>query len=100
VVVGGNSALEAAVELLRWATHVYLIVRSTYTADAILVDRVTRLDQVEGMLGYETLEILGEQHGSGMRVQSRVTAANAPWTLMASLWRSASSPTPRSPWTS
>jgi alkyl hydroperoxide reductase subunit F len=71
VVGGGNAALEAAAELQRWATHVYLIVRSTTTADDILVDRVTRMDQVEVLLGYETLEILGEQHVSGVRVQSR-----------------------------
>jgi alkyl hydroperoxide reductase subunit F len=71
VVGGGNSALEAAAELQRWATHVYLIVRSTYTADDILVDHVTRMAQVEVLLGYETLEILGEQHVSGVRVQSR-----------------------------
>jgi NADH-dependent peroxiredoxin subunit F len=68
VVGGGNAALEAAAELQRWATHVYLIVRSTTTADDILVDRVTRMAQVEVLLGYETLEILGEQHVSGVRV--------------------------------
>ena len=75
VVGGGNSALEAAGELQRWATHVYLIVRSTYTADDILVDRVTRMDHVEVLLGYETLEILGEQHVSGIRVQSRADSS-------------------------
>jgi alkyl hydroperoxide reductase subunit F len=29
------------------------------------------MEQVEVLLGYETLEILGEQHVSGLRVQSR-----------------------------
>ena len=71
VVGGGNSALEAAGELQRWATKVYLIVRGTYTADDILVDRVTRMDHVEVLLGYETLEILGDQQVSGIHVQSR-----------------------------
>jgi alkyl hydroperoxide reductase subunit F len=71
VVGGGNSALEAAGELQRWATRVYLIVRSTYTADDILVDRITRMDHMEILLGYETLEILGDQQVSGIRVQSR-----------------------------
>jgi alkyl hydroperoxide reductase subunit F len=71
VVGGGNSALEAAGELQRWATKVYLIVRSTYTADDILVDRVTRMDHVEVLLGYETLGILGDQQVSGIHVQSR-----------------------------
>jgi alkyl hydroperoxide reductase subunit F len=71
VVGGGNSALEAAGELQRWATQVYLIVRSHYTADDILVDRVTRLDKVHVLLGYETLEILGEQQVSGIRVRGQ-----------------------------
>ena len=71
VVGGGNSALEAAGELERWATHVYLVVRSTYSADDILVDRVTRLKKVEILLNYDTLEILGEQQVAGLRVQSR-----------------------------
>jgi alkyl hydroperoxide reductase subunit F len=76
VVGGGNSALEAAAELQRWATRVYLIVRSTYTADDILVDRVTRLDQVEVLLGYETLEILGDQQVSGIHVRSRADGSD------------------------
>jgi alkyl hydroperoxide reductase subunit F len=71
VVGGGNSALEAAGELQRWATHVYLIVRGDYSADDILVDRVTRMDKVEVFLGYETLHILGDQHVTGVRVRSR-----------------------------
>jgi alkyl hydroperoxide reductase subunit F len=71
VVGGGNSALEAAGELERWATHVYLVVRSTYSADDILVDRVTRLAKVEVLLNYDTLEILGAQQVTGLRVRSR-----------------------------
>jgi len=71
VVGGGNSALEAAGELQRWATHVYLIVRSMYSADDILVDRVTRMEKVDVLLNYDTLEILGEQQVTGLRVRAR-----------------------------
>jgi len=71
VVGGGNSALEAAGELQRWATHVYLVVRSTYSADDILVDRVTRMEKVDVLLNYDTLEILGEQQVTGLRVRAR-----------------------------
>jgi alkyl hydroperoxide reductase subunit F len=74
VVGGGNSALEAAGELQRWATHVYLVVRDTYTADDILVDRVTRMDKVEVLQGYITVEILGDQHVTGVRLQSQAEA--------------------------
>ena len=72
VVGGGNSALEAAGELQRWATQVYLVVRSTYSADEVLVDRVTRLEHVEVLLNYDTVEVLGEQHVTGLRVRSRL----------------------------
>jgi alkyl hydroperoxide reductase subunit F len=71
VVGGGNAALEAAGELERWATHVYLMVRNTYSADDILIDRVTRLEKVEILLPYDTLEILGAQQVTGLRVRSR-----------------------------
>jgi alkyl hydroperoxide reductase subunit F len=74
VVGGGNSALEAAGELQRWATHVYLVVRDAYTADDILVDRVTRMDKVEVLQGYITVEILGDQHVTGVRLQSQAEA--------------------------
>jgi alkyl hydroperoxide reductase subunit F len=72
VVGGGNSALEAAGELQRWATRVYLVVRSAYSADEVLVDRVTRLDHVEVLLNYDTVEVLGEQHVTGLRVRARL----------------------------
>ena len=71
VVGGGNSALEAAGELNHWATKVYVVVRGDYTADDILVDRVTRMDKVEPLVNYETLEILGEQQVQGLRIRSR-----------------------------
>lgn len=71
VVGGGNSALEAAGELNHWASKVYLVVRGDYTADDILVDRVTRMDKVEALVHYETLEILGKQQVQGLRVRSR-----------------------------
>jgi alkyl hydroperoxide reductase subunit F len=71
VIGGGNSALEAAGELQRWATRVYLVVRNCYSADDILIDRVTRLDKVQVFLGYETLEILGEQQVGGIRLRAQ-----------------------------
>lgn len=71
VVGAGNSALEAAGELARWATHVYLLVRDSYTADDILVDRVTRMDKVEPLQHYETVAIFGKQHVEGLRLRSR-----------------------------
>ena len=101
VVGGGNSALEAAGELQRWATHVYLVVRDTYSADDILVDRVTRLEKIEALQSYDTVEILGAQQVTGLRVRSRQDhTANAPWPWMASSWKLACYRIRRLPWTS
>jgi len=47
------------------------VVRGDYSADDILVDRVTRLDKLHALRGYETLEILGEQQVSGLRVREQ-----------------------------
>lgn len=71
VVGGGNSALEAAAELHHWASHVYLLVRSDYTADDILVERVTRLEHVEVLMQHETVEVLGDNQVTGVRIRSR-----------------------------
>jgi len=46
-------------------------VRGAYSADDILVDRVTRMEHVEVLLNYETLEVLGDQQVTGLRVRSR-----------------------------
>ena len=70
VVGGGNSALEAAGDLNRVATKVYLLVRRDFSADAILIDRVHRMDKVEILKEHETLEILGEDQVRAVHVRS------------------------------
>ncbi|MFQ5915529.1 MAG: FAD-dependent oxidoreductase [Nitrospinota bacterium] len=68
---GGNSALEAVGDLSRVAKKVYLLVLKDFSADDVLVDRVHRMENVEILLGHETLEILGEDRVRGVRVGSR-----------------------------
>ncbi|MEO0071912.1 MAG: FAD-dependent oxidoreductase [candidate division WOR-3 bacterium] len=59
VIGGGNSAVLAALELSKIAQEVYLIVRSTLKADAILVDRLNQAQKVKVYLGYVPKKILG-----------------------------------------
>jgi len=68
---GGNSALEAAGDLDRFAKKVYLLVRADFSADQILVDRVQRMEKVEILKGHEPLEILGKDKVEGVRVKNR-----------------------------
>ena len=71
IVGGGNSALEAAGDLNRVSSKVYLVLRGDFIADDILIDRVHRMEKVEILKGYETLEILGENEVTSVRVRSR-----------------------------
>jgi alkyl hydroperoxide reductase subunit F len=67
---GGNSALEAAGDLDRFAKKVYLLVRGDFSADQILIDRVQRMKKVEILKGHEPLEILGKDKVEGVRIKN------------------------------
>ncbi len=72
IVGGGNSALEAAVEMSGIATSVTLISRGMWSGDAILQDKVNA-SRVEVMQGYVPVAILGEERVTGLRVKDRNT---------------------------
>lgn len=60
VVGGGNSALEAANDLVRIAEHVFLISLTPLTGDPILVDRLKGAPNITFFLEHEVLEIAGQ----------------------------------------
>jgi alkyl hydroperoxide reductase subunit F len=68
---GGNSALEAAGDLDRFANKVYLLIRDDFSADQILIDRVKRMKKVEILKGYEALELIGKDQVEGVRIKNR-----------------------------
>ena len=53
------------------ADKVFLLVREEYTADAVAVDRMARMERLEVFQGWETLEVLGENEVSGVRIKNR-----------------------------
>jgi alkyl hydroperoxide reductase subunit F len=61
VVGGGNSAVQAAIEMSTIANKVYLVIRDTYEADPILIDQIKNLANVVELFGYESKEILGDK---------------------------------------
>lgn len=68
IVGGGNSALEAALEMTGIAARVYLISRGAWSGEVILQDKVAA-SYVEAMTHHKPLEILGEDQVSGLVIE-------------------------------
>jgi len=70
VVGGGNSALEAALDMVRIAEHVDLIARTDLTGDAVLVDKLKQASNVTFYLGYRAERIVGAQLVEAMAIRN------------------------------
>jgi len=69
VIGGGNSALEAAGDMIKIAEHVYLISLTSLTGDQILIDKITNADNLTMFLEHEVLEINGEDRVEGIKIR-------------------------------
>ncbi len=70
---GGNSAVEAAIDLSKIAAKVDLVHRSQFRADKILLDRLNQINNIEVHLETQITAILGEQKVTGVEVRNQVT---------------------------
>jgi len=71
VVGGGNSGLEAALDMAKIATEVYLIIRGEQlSGDKSLQDKVNDSDKIEVCKSYQTTEIKGEQKVESIRIKN------------------------------
>ena len=70
IIGGGNSALEAAIEMSGIASHVYLVSRGEWSGDAVLQDKVNA-SSVEVLKGYSPKEIHGETKVTGLSLIQR-----------------------------
>jgi len=74
VIGGGDAALEEAIFLTKFASHVYLVHRrQEFRAAQVIVDRLKRTATIETVLGYVPTEILGDEESgkvSGLRLKS------------------------------
>ena len=68
---GGNSAIEAAIDLAKIAKKVTVVHRSKLRADQIVVDKLKNIENLEVMLETKILEIKGEQLVSGIIVSHK-----------------------------
>jgi alkyl hydroperoxide reductase subunit F len=68
---GGNSGLEAALDLARVSPKVYLVeMGAALTGDTVLLEKVAEMANIEVLTGTEIVEILGEENVSGVAVRS------------------------------
>jgi alkyl hydroperoxide reductase subunit F len=70
VIGGGNSALEAADDMVKIAEHVYLVSLTSLTGDQILIDKVKGADNLTIFLEHEVMEITGEDFVSGLKIKN------------------------------
>ena len=74
VIGGGNSGLEAAIDLAGLASHVYILeFLPELKADKILQDRAEALDNITILTNVATKEIIGNDHVEGLRYSDRTT---------------------------
>lgn len=68
---GGNSAVEAAIDLSKIANKVTIVHRSQLRADQILIDQIEKIENIEIKLNTQIQEIVGEKLMTGIKVQDK-----------------------------
>jgi alkyl hydroperoxide reductase subunit F len=75
IIGGGNSALEAAIEMNGIARNVHLVSRGAWTGDEILQDKTRVAESVEPLEGYEPMEIHGSDKVEALTVKDLASGA-------------------------
>jgi alkyl hydroperoxide reductase subunit F len=70
---GGNSGLEAAIEMNGLARKVYLVSRTEWNGDPILQDKVRSAERVESLVLHDPVEIHGSEQVDGVTVKDLAT---------------------------
>ncbi len=68
IVGGGDSAVQAAMEMAKLCPQVYLIVRSRIRAQEILTARMEKMENIRVYLGYSPVCIAGEKKVTSLRI--------------------------------
>ncbi len=71
IVGGGNSALGAALDMVKIAEHVDLISLTPLTGDNILIDRLDEAKNLKTFIEYQTESIEGQDFVSGIVIKDR-----------------------------
>lgn len=73
IIGGGNSAIQATIELSQVASKVYIVSRSPWRADAVVCDKADQQKNLEKRLGYDVLDVLGDKAVEGLRIREKGT---------------------------
>jgi alkyl hydroperoxide reductase subunit F len=73
VIGGGNSALEAVLDMAKVAEHVYMVSLTPLTGDPVLMDKVIGGPNVTVFTEHTTQEVLGEPSVSAIRIKGLKT---------------------------
>jgi alkyl hydroperoxide reductase subunit F len=69
VIGGGNSAMEAAIDMSKIASRVHLVSLTPLTGDHVLREKVAEAANIDVATEHETLEVTGNGFVSGVRVK-------------------------------
>jgi alkyl hydroperoxide reductase subunit F len=69
VIGGGNSALEVVDDMVKIASHVYLVSLTPLTGDQVLIDRIKSANNLTMFLEHEVTEITGEKLVDGIKIR-------------------------------
>lgn len=70
---GGNSAVEAAMDLAKWAKQVTIVHRSRFRADQVVLDRMNSIPGLKVKLETQILEVLGDGTMEGLLLRNLKT---------------------------
>lgn len=73
IIGGGNSAVQAAVEMSRIAKKVYIVSRSPWRADGMVADAAASITNIESRTRYAVEDILGDDRVEGLRIREMTT---------------------------
>lgn len=73
VVGGANSAIQAAIELAEIANKVYIVSRGQWRADAVVAERAEKTTKLEKRIGYDVVDVLGQERVEGLIIRNRST---------------------------
>ena len=70
---GGNSAAEAVLDLVPWASKITVVHRSQWRADQILLDKHKKIEHLDVHLNTQILNIYGDEKMRGIEVLDKTT---------------------------
>jgi alkyl hydroperoxide reductase subunit F len=70
---GGNSAVQAAIDMAQISSKVYIVSRNPWRAEAVVADRANALRNLEKRTGYIVVGVVGEKSVEGLRVKENTT---------------------------